>query len=280
MLNEGRPCLSVHGNPANMFCFCSAPADSCCDVLCCAMLCCWQVRRLGLKCALSAKANEGRLILVDSLTPFTPKTKFMAVKLQALLDSQEANSLSSAFSVMRSAEEAGCSSLVSRQRLLADAQARGVTGQEQQQQEEHQEQQQLAAGSDQELDIASLLQQKQQPDTPQQPEQQQPNQQQQEKPGSVQEGKAAGVVGPRLSAVIIDSAKDGDDGGALMRRTVRNLPGERCCVVQRAGREQALCVLSWLCEMHVRDGCASQFGRHMLPGESIHVRYFPSNHMG
>lgn len=30
---------------------------------------------------------------------------------------------------------------------------------------------------------------------------------------------------PRLNAVLIDSAKDGEDGGELMRRAVRNLPG-------------------------------------------------------
>jgi hypothetical protein len=54
-----------------------------------------KVRRLGLKCALSAKANEGRLILVDSLAPpadphnpFKFKTKVMAVKLQSLLNTQ------------------------------------------------------------------------------------------------------------------------------------------------------------------------------------------------
>jgi hypothetical protein len=44
-----------------------------------------QVRRLGLKCALSAKANEGRLLLLDSLHPTSPKTKHMADKLSNLL---------------------------------------------------------------------------------------------------------------------------------------------------------------------------------------------------
>jgi ribosomal protein L4 len=39
------------------------------------------VRRLGLKCALSAKVNEGRFILLDSLAPTTHKTKVMAGQL-------------------------------------------------------------------------------------------------------------------------------------------------------------------------------------------------------
>lgn len=47
-----------------------------------------KVRRLGLKCALSAKLNEGRLILVDSLQPDQSKTKFMRAKLQKLLERQ------------------------------------------------------------------------------------------------------------------------------------------------------------------------------------------------
>jgi large subunit ribosomal protein L4 len=46
-----------------------------------------KVRRLGLKCALSAKSNEGRLLLVDSLLlPDAPKTKIMMQKLQRLLE--------------------------------------------------------------------------------------------------------------------------------------------------------------------------------------------------
>eukprot|EP00878_Enallax_costatus_P007065 GHUV01007404.1.p1 GENE.GHUV01007404.1~~GHUV01007404.1.p1 ORF type:complete len:353 (+),score=105.41 GHUV01007404.1:281-1339(+) len=47
-----------------------------------------KVRRLGLKCALSAKANEGRLIVLDSLQPDQLKTKFMYAKLQNLLQDQ------------------------------------------------------------------------------------------------------------------------------------------------------------------------------------------------
>lgn len=51
-----------------------------CTVLyCTVLLLSLQVRRLGLKCALSAKANEGRLILLDSLAPTgRPKTSIMA----------------------------------------------------------------------------------------------------------------------------------------------------------------------------------------------------------
>ncbi|WIA42503.1 hypothetical protein OEZ86_008490 [Tetradesmus obliquus] len=77
-----------------------------------------KVRRLGLKCALSAKANEGRLLLLDSLHPTSPKTKAIAAKLSHLL-------------------------------------------------QEH----------------------------------------------------------PRLNALLVDSAKDGDDGGVMLRRAARNLPG-------------------------------------------------------
>lgn len=47
-----------------------------------------KVRRLGLMCALSAKAHEGRLVLVDSLQPEfpkEPKTKLLAAQLQRLL---------------------------------------------------------------------------------------------------------------------------------------------------------------------------------------------------
>jgi hypothetical protein len=201
-----------------------------------------QVRRLGLKCALSAKANEGRLILVNSLTPSTPKTKFMAQQLQALLDNQAANSLASASEFMRSAEEAGCSSLVSRQRMLAEAQAGGTEQrregpewtQQQHEEQQQREQQQLEAGSQLDRGLGSLLQQLQQPEAAQEqtlPQGQQ-QQQQQETPGSGQERKAAGLVASRLSAVLIDSAKDGDDGGSLMRRAVNNLPGELWHVVE------------------------------------------------
>jgi large subunit ribosomal protein L4 len=44
-----------------------------------------KVRRLGLRCALSAKAHEGRLLLLDSLHPEEPKTKLLAAKLGRLL---------------------------------------------------------------------------------------------------------------------------------------------------------------------------------------------------
>jgi large subunit ribosomal protein L4 len=44
-----------------------------------------KVRRLGLRCALSAKAHEGRLLLLDSLRPEAPKTKVLAAKLSRLL---------------------------------------------------------------------------------------------------------------------------------------------------------------------------------------------------
>lgn len=44
-----------------------------------------RVRRLGLKCALSAKAWEGRLLVVDSLRPAEPRTKVMDAHLDVLL---------------------------------------------------------------------------------------------------------------------------------------------------------------------------------------------------
>ncbi len=44
-----------------------------------------KVRRLGLRCALSAKAHEGRLLLLDSLRPDEPKTKLLAERLDGLL---------------------------------------------------------------------------------------------------------------------------------------------------------------------------------------------------
>lgn len=44
-----------------------------------------RVRRLGLKCALSAKAFEGRLMVVDSLRPASPKTKTVDTHVEALL---------------------------------------------------------------------------------------------------------------------------------------------------------------------------------------------------
>jgi large subunit ribosomal protein L4 len=44
-----------------------------------------KVRRLGLSSALSAKFNEGRLIIVDSLRPEEPKTKLMVAHLESLL---------------------------------------------------------------------------------------------------------------------------------------------------------------------------------------------------
>lgn len=47
-----------------------------------------KVRRLGLKCALSAKALEGRLLVVDSLEPGEAKTKALAAHLDRLLAGQ------------------------------------------------------------------------------------------------------------------------------------------------------------------------------------------------
>ncbi|GAB4817746.1 hypothetical protein N2152v2_004792 [Parachlorella kessleri] len=44
-----------------------------------------RVRRLGLKCALSAKLWEGRLLVLDSLRPETAKTKVMDAHVSALL---------------------------------------------------------------------------------------------------------------------------------------------------------------------------------------------------
>lgn len=44
-----------------------------------------KVRRLGLKCALSAKAFEGRLLVVDSLQPSLAKTKVLSQHLERLL---------------------------------------------------------------------------------------------------------------------------------------------------------------------------------------------------
>lgn len=47
-----------------------------------------KVRQLALKCALSAKAKEGKLIIVDALTPKDHKTKAMVASFKALgLDS-------------------------------------------------------------------------------------------------------------------------------------------------------------------------------------------------
>jgi large subunit ribosomal protein L4 len=43
-----------------------------------------KVRRLGLKCALSAKAAEGKLIVVDSLSVDQPKTREMARRFETL----------------------------------------------------------------------------------------------------------------------------------------------------------------------------------------------------
>ena len=45
-----------------------------------------RVRRLGLKCALSAKASEGRLLVVDSLKPETIKTKEMNAHIENLME--------------------------------------------------------------------------------------------------------------------------------------------------------------------------------------------------
>lgn len=44
-----------------------------------------RVRRLGLQCALSAKAWERRLLIVDSLRPAEPRTKAMQAHVAALL---------------------------------------------------------------------------------------------------------------------------------------------------------------------------------------------------
>ena len=44
-----------------------------------------RVRRLGLQCALSAKAWERRLLVVESLAPAEPKTKLMSGHVDALL---------------------------------------------------------------------------------------------------------------------------------------------------------------------------------------------------
>jgi uncharacterized membrane protein len=54
-------------------------------------------------------------------------------------------------------------------------------------------------------------------------------------------------AGPRLSAVLIDSAKGGEDGGELMRRAVRNLPGGRWWVRLEGGVLLWVLGLSWKC---------------------------------
>ncbi len=43
-----------------------------------------KVRKLGLKCALSSKQAEGRLVIIDSAKLDSPKTKFLAEKLGKL----------------------------------------------------------------------------------------------------------------------------------------------------------------------------------------------------
>jgi hypothetical protein len=196
-------------------------------VLRCAVLCCWQVRRLGLKCALSAKANEGRLILVDSLTPLLPKTKVMAGKLQALLDLQAANSLTTASKVFRNAKEAGCSSLVSRQRMLAVEDARVLRqGGKKKKKKKEVQQQQLEASAHQESGNGSLLQEQEQQEVDPLELQRQQEAAERAERKRRKALKAAQAAAPRLNAVLIDAAKDGDDGGELMRRAVKNLPGE------------------------------------------------------
>lgn len=120
---------------------------------------------MGLKCALSAKANEGRLILVDSLLPETPKTKFMAGKLENLLQIQAAAAGSLVAGSAAAGDQQGLSELL--------------------------------------LDLQHVQE--------------------------TQLGQAAGVreAGQlkRVNAVLIDSSKEGEDGGKLMRRAVSNLPG-------------------------------------------------------
>ena len=52
----------------------------------------YKVRQLGLKCALSAKQHEGRLLLVDSLVPPSTKTRDVTLLLQHLLHGTGAKS--------------------------------------------------------------------------------------------------------------------------------------------------------------------------------------------
>lgn len=52
-----------------------------------------RVRRLGLKCALSAKASEGRILVVDSLKPDTIKTKEMNTHIENLMEEAPRKSL-------------------------------------------------------------------------------------------------------------------------------------------------------------------------------------------
>eukprot|EP00890_Picochlorum_soloecismus_P004822 jgi/Picsp_1/5340/NSC_02701-R1_50s ribosomal protein l4 len=52
-----------------------------------------RVRRLGLKCALSAKASEGRLMVIDSLKPETIKTKEMDNHIENLMKEAPRKSL-------------------------------------------------------------------------------------------------------------------------------------------------------------------------------------------
>ena len=47
-------------------------------------ICIGQVRRLGIKCALSARLAEGSLLIVDDYKVAEPKTKHMVEKLQSL----------------------------------------------------------------------------------------------------------------------------------------------------------------------------------------------------
>jgi hypothetical protein len=228
-----------------------------------------QVRRLGLKCALSAKAREGRLILVDSLRPWSPKTKAMSAQLQQLLNRQATavTALSSAGVTAATAQaqqggmqeqevftpgllglphmvlaQAGGAAAASSSSKVSKAWGRkarraramrilsGVRDFRQQEAVLLQQAAAAAAAEPGRAAVLLLLPPSAAQDAgsasplawaaaPQAAKQRRRRRQQQQ---------AAARLPVRMSALLLDSSKDGSDGGEWLRRAARNLPGAVC----------------------------------------------------
>jgi hypothetical protein len=193
-----------------------------------------QVRRLALKCALSAKANEGRLLLLDSLQPWAPKTRVLASALQPLLDTQAAAAAAASVAAAATAARRGGAQGATRselglpQLLLAFERrraARVATLRRRSGIDAPRYRSMLQAGR------LRLRQQTRELEA------------RRRRQGQGRDEAPTLRLPVPLSAVLLDSGKEGLDGGEALRRAAANLPGACACCCGRCG-EHTACALT------------------------------------